>query len=157
MKPTVYIETTIISYLTAWPSRDVVRLSHEILTRKWWDQRERFELYTSEIVRLEAAAGDPSAAAERLKAIEGMTVLPPSASALALAQRPAIDLCLPQRAQADAGHIALAAAHGISFLLTWNCRHLANAALTDRIQNACSEAGLLAPHIVTPEVMMGFP
>ena len=108
MKPTVYVETTIVSYLTAWPSRDVVRLSHEILTRKWWDQRERFELYTSEIVRLEAAAGDPSAAAERLKAIEGMTVLPPSGSALALAQRLAIDLSLPQRAQADAGHIALA-------------------------------------------------
>jgi len=157
MKPTVYIETTIISYLTAWPSRDVVRLSHEILTRKWWEKRERFELHTSEIVRLEAAAGDPSAAAERLKALEGMTILPPSATALALAERLAVDLNLPERARADAAHIALAAAHGMSFLLTWNCRHLANAALTDKIEKACSDAGLLAPRIVTPEVMMEFP
>jgi hypothetical protein len=157
MKPTVYIETTIVSYLTAWPSRDIVRLSHEILTRRWWDGRDNFQLHTSELVILEASAGDPSAAADRLSAIKDIPLLAMTADAIALAQELAKALNLPERAKADALHIAVAAVHGISFLLTWNCRHLANAALTDRIERACLQTGLLAPRIVTPELLMGAP
>src|SRR5207237_8209066 len=124
MKPTVYIETTIISYLTAWPSRDIVRLSHEILTKRWWDERDRFELRTSELVVAEASAGDPTAAADRLKALQGIPLLPINADAIRLSKELAQVLKLPERVNADALHIAAAAAHGIHFLPTWNCRHL---------------------------------
>ena len=157
MKPSVYIETTIISYLTAWPSRDILRLSHEILTRKWWIRRDRFDLHTSQQVILEARAGDAQAAIDRLAALQGVPVLPLTEPAVELAQRLATLLQLPPRASADAVHIAVAAAHNVRFLLTWNCRHLANAQLTDKIEQACADAGLAAPRIVTPELLMDEP
>lgn len=154
-KPTVYIETTIVSYLTAWPSRDVVRLSHELLTRDWWsDERSRFELYTSELVIRESSAGDPTAAAERLKSLAELPLLAITDDALALAQQLAAALVLPERARADAAHVAIAAVNGMSFLLTWNCKHLANGMLTDRIERACRAASFEPPRIVTPEQLM---
>src|SRR5688572_20731165 len=134
MKPSVYIETTIISYLTAWPSRDVLRLSHEILTRNWWNRRDRFDLHTSQQVILEARAGDAQAATDRLAALQGVPVLPLTEPAVELAQRLVTILQLPSRASADAVHIAVSAVHKMRFLLTWNCRHLANAQLTDKIE-----------------------
>src|SRR5450759_395814 len=92
-KPTVYIETTIVSYLTAWPSRDVVRLSHELVTREWWaNARARFELYTSELVLREASGGDPTAASERLTALSSIPLLAITAEGLDLAQRLAVAL-----------------------------------------------------------------
>jgi hypothetical protein len=154
-KPTVYIETTIVSYLTAWPSRDVVRLSHELLTRDWWnDERSRFELYASELVIRESSAGDATAAAERLKALAELPLLAITDEALKLAQQLAAALALPERARADAAHVAIAATNGISFLLTWNCKHLANGMLTDRIERACRAANVEPPRIVTPEQLM---
>ena len=143
--------------LTAWPSRDVIRLSHEILTRNWWGTRDSFQLYTSELVMLEASAGDPTAAAERLKALQGMPILPMNLPVTYLAEELSEALKLPARARPDAFHIALAAAHGMAFLLTWNCRHLANATFADRIDEVCAQAGFLAPRIVTPEVLMELP
>lgn len=154
-KPSVYIETTIVSYLTAWPSRDVVRLSRELLTREWSnEQRHRFDLYTSELVRRESSAGDPTAAVERLKSLEGIPLLGVSDRGLELAKRLATALSLPMRAQADAAHLAIAAVNGMSFLLTWNCRHLANGMLTDRIERGCRDAGFAPPRILTPEQLM---
>lgn len=96
MKPTVYIETTIVSYLTCWPSKDIVRRSHEILTHKWWtDRKGDFELYTSDAVIAEASAGDASAAVERLKALAGIPRLAPTEPAMVLAQQLAAALTLP--------------------------------------------------------------
>lgn len=155
MKQTVYIETTIVSYLTCWPSKDIVRRSHEILTQKWWsDRRGDFELYTSDAVIAEASAGDASAAVERLKALAGIPRLAPTEPAIALAQQLAIVLALPARARIDAVHVAIAAVNGIAFLLTWNCRHLANGALAARIEQTCLNAGFIAPRILTPELLM---
>jgi hypothetical protein len=158
MKPTVYIETTVVSYLTAWPSRDVVRLSHEMITREWWSkQRPLFDLYVSEVVIREVSAGDRVAAKERLDALAGIPSLPTDPRALELADRLATALALPQRARLDAAHVAMSAVHGVSFLLTWNCKHLANAALADRIERTCSDAGFTAPRVVTPEMLMEAP
>jgi hypothetical protein len=158
MKPSVYIETTIVSYLTCRPSRHIIRLSHEIITQTWWQtQRQRFDLYASPLVIEEASAGDPTAAAERLKALEGIPLLPVEPSAILLAERLAKVLVLPHRAKTDALHVAIAASQGTAFLLTWNCRHLANAALTDRIERTCADAGFAAPRVITPELLTELP
>jgi hypothetical protein len=152
MKPTVYIETTIVSYLTAWPSRDVIRLSHEVLTRQWWTQsRLQFDLFASDFVLAEASAGDAVAAAERLKALADIPLLSTSEAVDRLADRLASALVLPPRARMDAAHVAIAAVHGVRFLLTWNCTHLANGALADKIEQTCADAGFAAPRILTPE------
>ena len=156
MKPSVYIETTIVSYLTAWPSQDVVRLAQEILTRHWWaNARDHFELWTSELVLQEAARGDPKAAADRLAALAGLPLVSINAEVSALAQHMALALKLPKRAGADAVHLAAAVIHRNSFLLTWNCRHLANAVLADKIQKVCESHGHKSPRIVTPQQLMG--
>jgi hypothetical protein len=155
MKQTLYIETTIVSYLTARPSRDVLRSSHEVLTRQWWTkERKRFDLFTSQLVVQEASGGDKVAAANRLRVLTEIPLLAVTSKVPELAARLAAALGLPIRARADAVHMAIAAVHGTSFLLTWNCRHLANATLADRIERTCENSGYSAPRIVTPEQLM---
>lgn len=157
-KPTVYIETTIVSYLTAWPSRDVIRLSHELLTKQWWGHsRHHFDLFISDFVLAEASAGDSTAAADRLKALEGIPLLSTSMQVDRLAEQLAVALALPSKARMDAAHLGIAAVNGIEYLLTWNCTHLANAALADKIEQVCSDAGFAAPRIVMPEQLMVSP
>jgi predicted nucleic acid-binding protein len=152
VKPSVYIETTIVSYLTCWPSRNVVRLSHEMLTREWWPKvPAQFDLYTSELVHQEASAGDPTAAAARIKALDGIPLLGITPEVVELATDLAAALALPDRARADAVHVAVSAVHGMAFLATWNCRHLANATFADKIERACRARGYEPPRICTPE------
>src|SRR4051812_33408294 len=118
MPQTVYIETTVISYLTAWNSRDLIRAAHQHETREWWDHaRGRFQLVTSELVEREASAGDPAAAAERLKVIVGIEMLAITPAAESLTQQLIHKLKFPPRAQADALHVAIAATNGINYLL----------------------------------------
>lgn len=155
MKPTVYIETTIVSYLTAWPSQNIVTLTHEMLTRQWWTQtRPSFDLFVSDFVIDEASGGDATAAAARMSALQGIPLLPVIPSVLELAEKLASALRLPARARLDAFHLAISAVHQVDFLLTWSCRHLANGALADRIEATCREAGSEAPRILTPELLM---
>ena len=152
MKPRVYLETTIPSYLAAWPSRDLVRAAHQQITREWWGQRRGlFDLYISQLVLGECQGGDPTAALDRLKIIEGLPLLEQTMEATQLAQSLLEEVPLPERATVDAMHIAVAAVHGIDFLLTWNCTHIANAALRDRIELVCRTNGFEPPTICTPE------
>jgi hypothetical protein len=134
MKPRVYLETTIPSYLTAWPSRDLLRAAHQQATRDWWAQRDEFELVVSQLVVNECQRGDPSAAAERMKVLEGLPLLDQPEVVDALAGALVRDVPLPPKATIDAFHIAFSACHGLQYLLTWNCTHIANAnpATTDR-------------------------
>jgi predicted nucleic acid-binding protein len=126
MAERVYIETTIVSYLTAWPARDVVVAGHQQVTRDWWDTcRAKYELCVSQLVLGEAAAGDSQAAQERLAVLSSMTVLETTSAALELAKDLIQRGALPAKATDDALHIAVAAVHAILYLLTWNCRHLA--------------------------------
>src|SRR4051794_30416552 len=121
MKPRVYLETTIPSYLTAWPSRDLVRAAHQQITREWWERRRsQFELYIAQVVLRECQAGDPTAASERLEALEGLPLLEQTEEATRLAQALLAQVPLPDRAAVDALHIAVAAVHGMDYLLTWN-------------------------------------
>ena len=158
MMPKVYIETTIVSYLTAWPSRDVLRLSHEIATREWWElRRASFSLYVSAFVMEEASAGDPIAAKERLETLMGIPLLPTTPEVKNLANRLSVAMSLPRRAFVDAAHVATAPVYGVEFLLTWNCTHLANGMLAGKIEETCAASGYKSPRIVTPIMLMGVP
>ena len=155
MKPTVYVETTVPSYLTAWPSRDVVRAGEQQLTRNWWQQRSEYDLRVSSLVLLECGAGDPDAAALRLAALDGLLVLPLTTEAEKLAETFIRDVPLPVRAATDAFHIAVAAVNGVSYLVTWNCKHIANAILRPRIEALCRRLGYEPPVICTPQELLG--
>jgi predicted nucleic acid-binding protein len=140
-----------VSYLTARPSRDIVRLARQQLTQEWWSERGRFDLVVSALVVDEAARGDKVAADYRLAALDGIAELPLTDAAVDLAQRLTREHALPAKAQVDALHIAVAAVHRVDYLLTWNCRHIANAARREDIERACELAGFRAPIICTPE------
>jgi hypothetical protein len=155
MKPRVYLETTIPSYLTAWPSRDLVRAAHQQITRDWWDRRRaEFELYISQVVLRECQAGDATAAAERLKILQDLPLLEQTEEATRLAQALVDRVPLPERAAVDALHVAIAAVHGVDYLLTWNCTHIANATLRDPIESVCRENGYEPPAICTPDELL---
>jgi predicted nucleic acid-binding protein len=151
MKPTVYVETTIPSYLAAWPSRDLVRAAHQQITHEWWARRQEFDLYSSRLVVQECQAGDTQAAAERLAVLVGIPLLEQNVEVGELAAALVMGVPLPQKAAADALHIAAAAVHGMQYLLTWNCTHIANVALRPRIEAVCRAAGFEPPLICTPE------
>ena len=158
-KATVYIETTIIGYLTSWPRKDPLVAGQQTLTREWWDQeRNDYDLVTSAVVRSEAAAGDATAAAERLAVIDKLRFLSITPESIALAQSLLSRLAIPPTEDRDAAHVGIAAAHGAHYLLTWNCRHLANATLRPKIELVCREQGYEPPIICTPqELRKAFP
>ena len=152
MADRVYVETTVVSYLTAWPSRDVVMAGHQQVTRDSWDsERQHFDLCISQLVVNEASAGDADAARERLSVLQSMSVLETTEAALDLAKELVRSGALPEKAAGDALHIAVAAAHSVPFLLTWNCRHLANATMRPMIESVCTAKGFKTPIICTPE------
>jgi len=155
MKRRVYIETTIPSYLTAWPSRDLVRAAHQQITQEWWTLRGNYELYSSRLVVRECQAGDARAAADRLAAMTGIPLLEQTAEAATLAEALLRDVPLPEKAAADALHVATAAVHGMDYLLTWNCTHIANVMFRPQIEAVCREAGYEPPLICTPEELSG--
>jgi predicted nucleic acid-binding protein len=151
MKPKVYLETTIISYLTAWRSQQLVMAAHQESTRNWWDdERHSFDLYISEAVVQEASLGDPSAAQRRLEVLSDLAELQITDEARLLARELVEKTPLPMTARVDALHIATATVHGMDYLLTWNCRHIANAAMRKSLAAICEAAGYEIPVICTP-------
>lgn len=155
MKPTVYVETTIPSLLTARPSRDLIVAADQQLTRKWWGTRHKYELCVSAEVLREAGSGDREAAARRLKALGDCVILPVTEAARELTERIIRSRVIPAKALRDAIHIGMATAHGVQFLLTWNCRHIANAVIQRRLRETCWEAGFELPVICTPPGLLG--
>jgi hypothetical protein len=124
VKPSAYLETTIPSYLTAWPSRDLIVATHQQITKDWWRTAPgRYELYISQTVLDEATAGDPDAGGERLALLRGVSVLPPSDDTQPLATADVDLLHLPPRAIADSLHLAYAVRYEVDYLVTWNMRH----------------------------------
>src|SRR5262249_25109890 len=156
MAQRVYLETTIPSYLTAWPSRDLIIAGHQQITKEWWQvRRTEFELCISQFVLEEAEAGDAQAAQERMAILTQLPLLDVSDSVLELASAILQTGIIPTKAARDAAHIAVSAVHGIDFLLTWNCAHIANAQIVKQVQAICAQHGFPCPVICTPEELMG--
>ena len=153
-KPSAYIETTIVSYLTALPTRDLVRSAHQQVTHEWWSARSAFELFVSQFVLDEAAAGDSAAAERRLHVLEEIALLEVTEDAILLAGELVAGGGLPPNARVDALHVAVAAANGMNYLLTWNCKHIANGSTRGRIEELCRAAGFEPPVICTPLELM---
>ncbi len=153
----VYIETSIASYLTARPSRDLRAAAWQQTTLQWWTQeRPSYELFTSELVLAEARAGDVEAAGRRAAILNDVPLLAMTDESKELAARLLADGGLPAQAEADALHIAVASVHGMDYLLTWNCRHIDNAATKPVIRSICAIAGYACPEICTPlELLSG--
>jgi hypothetical protein len=154
MKPKVYVETTVVSYLTGSPGRDLIVAAHQQITRVWWESRKRFDLYVSQTVIQEAGGGDQEAAASRLKILEGIPILELTPEARNLAKKLLTQGPIPRKAAVDALHIATAVANGMDFLVTWNCTHIANAAMRLMIEAVCRSLGYEPPVICTPEELM---
>lgn len=155
MKPKVYTETTIISYLAARPSRDLIVAGHQQVTHEWWQtSRHGFTTVSSQLVVREAGAGDPEAAEQRLAYLAGITLLEITEEALTLAQHLVQTSAIPADFPEDALHVAVAVTNGIDYLLTWNYKHLANASLRSKIEVACREFGYQATIICTPEELV---
>ena len=156
MKPRVYIETTVISYLVPRSMRDVSQVARQQLTREWWDQRaENFDLVVSQLVINEAARGDQRYAQRRLELLNGLPLLSATPESEDWANRIMASRIFPTQAAADVAHLALATAHGVEFLLTWNCKHLANPLLLRQVGRIIRAAGLEPPIVCTPEELMG--
>jgi predicted nucleic acid-binding protein len=154
-KPKVYLETTIPSYLTAWPSRDLVTAAHQQITREWWEARRRdFALFVSAIVIEEASAGDENAAARRLDVVDHLPLLELSDDVVDVAERLIEHGAIPEQHGEDALHVAVAIVHGMDYLLTWNLSHIAKAEARNRIERTCRSIGYEPPIICTPEELL---
>jgi hypothetical protein len=153
---TVYIETSIVSHASAWPSSDTQVAAIQQQARQWWaTERANFELVTSQLVFDEASAGDQSAAAKRLQLLDGLPTVPIDDDVRALALEIVSASLMPQKAAADALHVAAAAVAGIQYLLTLNCKHIANAHELPRIYRMLNERGFGQLLICTPAEFLG--
>lgn len=155
MKPTVYIETSVVSYLTARPSRDLIVAGHQQITTYWWDHIiPAVNAFVSELVLEEASKGDENAAASRLARVAEIPVLEMVDEIDGLAKEYADALQLPDKAQADAYHMALATWHGIDYLVSWNCAHIASGRVQKVLMEVNNTMGFQTPILCTPEALM---
>ena len=156
MKQKVYIETSIVSYLTGRPTRDMLVAAMQKMTLEWWvSQRRKFDVYVSELVVDEIRQGDANAAELRLASLDGIVSLALTEESVALAKQLIAQGAIPRKATDDAMHVAIAAVHGIEYLLTWNCRHIDNAETKPLIRSVCAVAGFVCPEICNPRELMG--
>ena len=152
----LYVETSIVSYATAWPSRDITIAGLQQQARDWWaNERNKFELVTSQVTLDEAGDGDPVAAAARLELLDGLPLIDINADVISLARRLIDAHTMPEKAAADSVHVAAAALGGVEYLLTLNCRHIANARELPRIYDLLDQEGLGQLLICTPAEFLG--
>jgi len=156
MKPTVYIETSVVSYYISRPSRDLITVARQQVTREWWEEtRQQFDAYISALVLEEAKGGDTSASEKRLEALAGMPVLKVSDEAENLAEILVSSGPIPEEHSEDALHIALATVNGMDFLLTWNFSHINNAQMKSKIIKVTERHGYECPIICSPDELLG--
>lgn len=155
MKRKVYVETSVISYLTARPSKTILGAAHQQITLAWWETRNQYELLVSESVLRECGAGDPDAARKRLAVLSDIPLLLITEQAVQIAELLVERGIIPPKAAEDALHIAIATVNGVDYLLTWNCRHIANPEIQRGIAEQLEQIGLFLPFICTPEELLG--
>ena len=153
-KKKVYVETTVVSDATALPDRDVVPLGRQVVWREWWSTAaQRFDLYSSLVVAKEVRAGDPEAARRRVAALEGIPELDVSEAEQLLARKLIDGKAVPKEYPDDALHIAVAAVHGMDYLVSWNFKHITNGHTIPLVERICREAGYECPCICTPQML----
>ena len=157
MKLRVYVETSVISYLTNRPALDVITAGHQVTTLQWWDkQRANFDVVISQFVLDEISAGDPVAEAKRIASVENIALLDTSPTEIAVLAQALLDGgALPRKAFLDASRIAVCAVLGVDVLLTWNFKHIANGAMMNHIERVCSDNGFKCPRLLTPLQLLG--
>jgi predicted nucleic acid-binding protein len=155
MKRKVYVETSVISYLTARPSKTILGAAHQQITLAWWETRNQYKLFVSESVLRECGAGDPDAARKRLAVLSDIPLLLITEQAVQIAESLVERGIIPPKAAEDALHIAIATVNGVDYLLTWNCRHIANPEIQRGIAEQLEKVGLFLPFICTPEELLG--
>ena len=155
MRPSVYIETSVISYLTARMSRDLIIVAHQQITHEWWENTLPLcEAYISPIVLEEASKGDSHAAQLRLEKISTFPVLEVVPEVHKLAESFFSKIFIPEKARADSYHLALASWHGIDYLVSWNCTHIVSGRTRMIVEEINSIQGIRTPIICTPEELM---
>lgn len=155
MKPKIYIETSVVSYLTARPTNDLLAAAWQNATCEWWETKKKdYEMVTSALVREEAAKGDPEPAARRLDVLKDVPNLKLCDEITELTKALVLKGALPEKATDDAMHVAFASYHNIDYLLTWNCRHIDNAVKKPLIRKLCADQGWNCPEICTPLELM---
>jgi hypothetical protein len=155
MMESLYIETSIVSYLRQKPSAQVVTAARQLLTHQWWsNERTKFQLVASQFVIDEASAGDSILARDRLESLEGIPLLPLVDEIAVISDEIMSRAILPEKARTDSLHIATVAHHRIQYLLTWNCRHIANARILPRIHKTLTDLCIPIPVICTPNEML---
>ena len=156
MKPRVYVETSVISYLTARPSGDPILFGQQELTKSWWAHGAKLlELCCSDVVWDEASRGDKTAAALRTAQLEGLLDLPVTQQSVDLAEKLLQAGALPQQAFADALHVAVCATNGVDILVSWNCKHIANAQIQRKLAEISFDFGYELPILCTPYELLG--
>jgi predicted nucleic acid-binding protein len=154
MKSSVYIETPVVSYLTARPSRDIAIATHQSYTRDFWENMNKYQVYISELVTQEAGKGDAGAAQKRLESIEGLKLLTIDEEALALSERLLAEKVIPANQPEDALHLAVATVNGLDIVLTWNYKHLNNPFTRILTRQIIEDAGYNCPEICSPEELL---
>ncbi len=152
MKTSVYIESSVISYLTARPSNDLIKSARQAITEEWWQkEKTRFTIFVSTLVEEEISRGNPVAASRRLEVSEKIPNLSISNDAKEIAEVLISTGAVPRNSEEDALHIGIATAHGIHFLLTWNFKHINNAETKSVINKTIEGLGYIAPILCSPE------
>ena len=152
MAQKVYLETSVVSYLAARPSRDLLVAGHQQATISWWDlERHRYDVVVSELVIEEARVGNPEAAAKRLDYLKGLDLIEITGDVANLSHELVRGNATPEKANTDALHISICAVHEIDYLLTWNCKHINNPHTRRLIDKICLGAGFTPTIICTPE------
>ncbi len=152
MKKRIYLETSVISYLTARPNPSLVLAAHQLITREWWEEHaETDSLYVSDLVVSEAAVGAADAVARRTELLQKLPRLRATIQAELLAAELVSSGAVPENAKEDAAHIAIAAVHGMDYLLTWNCKHIANIVRLRQVYARIEDMQYVPPIICTPE------
>ena len=155
MKQKIYIETSVVSYLTGRPSKDIIIAGHQVSTRDFWELLPNFDAFISELVLEEAGQGDKTASEVRLRELEGFQELEISEQCGNLASTLISDGVIPSQYPEDALHIAVAAVHGINIIVTWNFKHINNPVTRYRIRESVERQGYCCPEMCSPDEFLG--
>lgn len=156
MAETVYLETSIFGYLTARPSQNLILVANVEVTREWWQlQKNNFQLYVSQVVLDEVSRGDLTIASQRVQLVQSISALSVTRNSISLGKQFLAKTNLPQKAELDTLHIAIATVHGLDYLLTWNCKHIANAKIQKKLAQVANDFGFKLPILCTPYELSG--